>query len=271
MSEVNKVNEDIVALKIALLESKVLKEISEKEKKQFIKFAGAVNKQSKIYLDALTSEGISSTAIKGFLEKARDKQFEYLEKIQSGSLKPKDEAAAIEGIKKLQRIFVGFHNVIKDISEAGASIRDYEDILKKELEDSKTGNRVSKKMTELFPNEYKKFKSALTSSFNSEIKVLNPEKLEIPFDITRLVDEFVNMPVKSLNAFAGKVQESEPPAPPTPPGGPPTPATPDVKIKDIFKGANEQDIRKFNEKFKEKFGFELSDKDDLAAILASMT
>ena len=79
------------------------------------------------------------------------------------------------------------------------------------------------------------------------------------------------MPVKSLNAFAGKVQESEPPAPPTPPGGPPTPATPDVKIKDIFKGANEQDIRKFNEKFKEKFGFELSDKDDLAAILASMT
>ena len=50
---------------------------------------------------------------------------------------------------------MGFHNVIKDVSEAGASIRDYEDILKKELEDSKTGNRVSKKMTELFPNEYK--------------------------------------------------------------------------------------------------------------------
>lgn len=270
MSEVNKVNEDIVTAKIALLEYKILKEISEKQKKEFIRFAGAVNKQAKIYLDALASEGINSTAIKGFLEKARDKQFEYLEKIQSDSLKPKDEPKIIDGLKRLQRIFVGFHNVIKDISEAGASIRDYEDILEKELEDSKTAGRPSKKMTELFPNDYKKFSTALTSSFNTEIKPLKPEELEISFDIGNLVGEFVNMPIKSLNAFASKIQKSEPPAPPSPPGSPPSPATPDAKIKDIFKGANEQNINKFNEKFKEKFGFELSDHDDIAAIIAAM-
>lgn len=272
MSEVNKVNEDIAALKIALLESKVLKEISEKQQEELENFVERSQKAVELFLDALTSENISSTAIKGFLEKAEEKQREYLEKIQSGSLKPKDEQKAIENIRKINGAFAGFAVAMKNIPKAGIAIKDYKKILKKELEDSGNDNRTSKKMTELFPNDYQKFSAALTSSFKSKISVYDPVKLGIPWDTNAAVSEFINMPVKALNRFTGKVQNSAPPpTPPTPPGSPPTPAAPDVKIKDIFKGANEQDIKKFNEKFKEKFGFELSDKDDLAAILASMT
>jgi uncharacterized membrane protein YheB (UPF0754 family) len=274
MSEVNKVNEDIVALKIALLESKVLKEISEKQQEDLENFVEKSQKAVELFLDALASENISSTAIKGFLEKAEEKQREYLEKIQSGSLKPKDEQKAIENIKKINGAFAGFAAAMKNIPKAGITIKDYKKILKKELEDSRNDNRTSKKMSELFPNDYQKFSAALSSSFKTKISVYDPVKLGIPWDTNAVVSEFVNMPVKALNRFTGKVQNSEPPpTPPTPapPGSPPTPAAPDVKIKDIFKGANEQDIKKFNEKFKEKFGFELSDKDDLAAILASMT
>jgi hypothetical protein len=270
MNEVNKVDEDIVTAKIALLEYKVLKEISEKQQEDLENFVEKSQKAVELFLDALTSEGINSTAIKGFLEKVEEKQREYLEKIQSGNLSPKDEQKVIQLIKKMNGAFSGFAAAIKNIAKAGISIKDYQKKLKAELEASESESRPSKKIVEIFPNDWKKFESALSTSFKTKVSVYEPEKIGVPWNTEAIVTEFVNMPIKALNKFTGKIKKADPPAP-TPPGSPPGAPSPIAKIKDIFKGANEQNVGKFNEKFKEKFGFELSDKEDLAAIIAAMT
>jgi hypothetical protein len=275
MNHVNKLNEDIAIAKISLLESKTLLEISEKQKKSIEDFVEKSQKAVELFLDVLSKENVNATAIKSFLEKIEEKQREFLGKIQSGGLTPKDEKKAIESIERTNLSFSGFASAMKDIPNIGLTIKDYKKIIQKEMDESKKENRPSKKLVEIFPNDWKKFSTALLASFNSKINSQKPNELGLSWNPDTVASEFINMPIKALSAITGgfKQSSSSIPSLPTPGSGlgptPPT-STSDKKIKDIFKGANEKSIEKFNQKFKDKFGFELTDKDDLQAIIDSM-